>query len=749
MQPCCLLSQRRSHSIVMLIIFSRIFYIICLSSLNVSLSKKWLIYIKQSIQTRTQQCNSDMADHLTALRYQSALLERWCNLPSKSDIDANNTSPWAPCGAVQYVTMQMRHVIQWEIKVQSEFVIDIYFHVFHVDASGELCVRSAVVVYGKHTFPIFCGNRKPWTEIVEYHVAIIHAHQIDVLKQMQLAFTYFIFDPIHMRERVLQTRANKITMKDKPKQSLAYVDILALHYLRIWYLVAPIGKVIAVTSDSSRVPDHILIFTGFGRHHPANNGVLGKKQAKIINYFVASIYLYNHTVINSINLHLLTFWHLNLTTQPLLSSSIRVHNDDGIYYKMFSIQTKPGSFPNVSFHVQRFEGWHEGGCTYGGFLFKQFLHDSLVEPQTLGPYCTETEPNHPLTGTDGLDYLVFGDSGIDLIIYANGPFYTIDMEVVVSESSCVGVVSPLWLCSFSKNEIDPKRVVKFPGYSIVCSSSGFEEKRKLHIKFVHISQCVIFQNIEKDLTNTVLFSIIAHIHFRLTMRLRNNVLLPHRASRNGTWGFTYIQDDIGVVSLSLSSTTVLTGQHVSSVSHLTTPYYKRMYSTYSLYVVPLATNFSCVDTKTSTHKLSQEVFIDMKYLVNVEHICGAGVYNDKGKYFFKFTVHSIFPLMLFLQVMPSSCQTSNSTHDVLIACHDANNCYAADLLDKVFHFYTTFIGTSYRYEKKSLCSTFTIEYNFVRHDIMATNFPHNFKTIYVSILAMVTINFSSSCLLGL
>ena len=70
-----------------------------------------------------------------------------------------------------------------------------------------------------------------------------------------------------------------------------------------------------------------------------------------------------------------------------------------------------GPFPNVSFHVQHFGGLHEGGCTYGGFLIKQFLNDSQLEAQTLGPYCTDTEPNHPLTGTDGLVYLVFGDAG--------------------------------------------------------------------------------------------------------------------------------------------------------------------------------------------------------------------------------------------------------------------------------------------------------------------------------------------------
>ena len=272
--------------------------------------------------------------------------------------------------------------------------------------------------------------------------------------------------------------------------------------------------------------------------------------AKLINYYAATIYFNNENGMNSIKLHSLTFWHMNLTSQPLLPSSIRVHNDAGIYYKMFSIKTKPGSFPNVSFHVQRFDGWHDGGCTYGGFLFRQYLNDSQVEPQTLGPYCTDTKPNDPLAGTDGLDYLVFGDSEVDLIIYANGPLYTIDMKVVVSESSCVGVVSPIWLCSFLRNEINAKYVVKFSAYSIVCESAWIEETRQLSIRFVNISQCVIIQSIGHESTIFFSFNIIAHIHFRLTLKLKQNVLLPHQDNIYASWGFIYKQDNRRVVSMS-------------------------------------------------------------------------------------------------------------------------------------------------------------------------------------------------------
>ena len=720
---------------------SIIFYIICLFSLDIGSSRKWFIYINQSVQTSTQQSSSDMADRLTALRYQSGLLGRWCNLPSRSDIDVNNTLEWTPCGAVQYATMQMQNTILWQLKVNTEFVIDIYFHVFHIDAVGKLCPNSKLIVYGKSRSPIFCGKRKPWSELVDNHVAVVAAQQIDVIKPMLLSFTYSVLDPIDWRRRVLQSRANTIMMEDKPKQSLTYDNISKLLDLQIWYLEAPIGKVIVVTSSIVNVFDHLSIFEGLGRHHPASNGLLWNMTAKLINYYAATIYFHNDMEMDSINLHSLTFWQLNLSSQALLPSSIRVHNDAGIYYKMFSIKTKPGSFPNISFHVQRFDGWHDGGCTYGGFLFRQYLNDSRLEPQTLGPYCTDTKPNDPLTGTDGLDYLVFGDSGVNLIIYANGPLYTIDMKVVVSESSCVGVVSPIWLCSFLRNEINAKYVVKFLAYSIVCESEWRKERRQLLIGFVNISQCVIIQSIGYESTILFSFHIIAHIHFRLTIKLKQNLLLPHEDNIYAIWGFIYKQDNERVVSMSVKNTAILSKQHVSYVSYVTNEYFKRMYYTYSFYVVPREGKFSCVDTQMHTHKIA-EPEVGLQCIVDVQHSCGAGVYKDKGKYTFLFTVNSITPQILLLQVITSSCQHSNrthdalnnGTHDVLSAYPDDTNCYAVDLLDKVFHLYSTLMKTLYLYERKMLCATFTIEYIFAQYNIIATMVPHDFPTIYVRML---------------
>ena len=142
-----------------------------------------------------------------------------------------------------------------------------------------------------------------------------------------------------------------------------------------------------------------------------------------------------------------------------------------------------------------------------------------------------------------------------------------------------------------------------------------------------------------------------------------------------------------------------------------------------------------------THKVT-EPEVGLQYIVEVQHSCGAGVYKDKGKHLFMFTVHPITPQMLVLQVTTSPCQhssrthdvLSNGTHDVLSSYPDDTNCYAVDLLDKVFHLYSTLMKTMYIYERKMLCATFTIEYIFAQYNIIATMVPHDFPTIYVRML---------------
>ena len=704
-----------------------IVYIVCLLSLDITSSKVWFIYINESLHARIQQSSSDTAEHLFALHSQSRLLWLWCHLPANSKVDVNNLLTWAPCGSIQYVTMQMHPVILWTIEVNFKFSIEISFHVFNIDASGEQCLRSALVIYTPYKSRRLCGCRKPWSELVNSNIVKIVADQIDVINIMKLSFTYSVIDQIKLSEKILQLRTNNIKLKDIPQQQLMYTDLMRKPTSLMWHVHAPIGKRIVITASIDEF-DHLWIYEGFHRHHLIQNDLPWKgKRAKFIHHYVACICIrkeiksYTRALLL---LDTLTFWLLTLEATPLSLTTKRARNFGGIYYKLFSIKPELGSFPNVSFHIRQFDGWHEGGCTYGGFLFKQYLNISQLETQTLGPYCTNTEPNHPLTGTDGLDYVVFGKYEVLLIIYASGPLFTIDMDIVISHSPCEGIVSLEYLCSFAKATKDTIYEVKFPSFTISCWSIY----GAIAIRFIVISRCTVLQSLEKEWNETLVLDVTTDIHFHVIIKIVNTFLLYYRGDNDTSFGLKYKQENKATVSEVLQKSRVLTKQRASLVSIISSVKSRRMYYTYSLYVQPIATSFSCPDITLDMEKYTTKLW-DIQYGTKIITTCGFGSYKESVTYVFHFDVRAIDPEILFLQFTTSQCESNTSTPDVLTACPSVLNCYAIDIVNNSLQLQSSLIRTSYVYEKNSVCSSFTMAYNFASYNVIATMLHNNSRTI--------------------
>ena len=707
-----------------------ILFIVGLCSLGIAASKKWFIYLDQSLSTIIQQSGSDVVDHVTNLSFQSGRLWTWCNLPATSDIDANNTLDWAPCGSVQYATMLMRDRVMWRIHVNYNFYIEISFHVFDIHASEVDCFDSSMAIYGKFISQKFCGNRKPWSEFVDYRRVFILVQQKDVFRNIKLSFTYCILDPLEMSENVLASRVNVVALEHKLYQRLSDTHTTEHLFAVIWYVHGQIGKVITVSSPLDHSLDSVLIYRGFGKHHPAHKTVYRNRNVHIIRYYAASIYLQKN-LSNYKMLYLLTFLYANMTRQTPSLARTRVHNLGDIYYSLFSIQSGHGSFPNISFQVRKFAGWHDGGCTYGGFLFKQYIHvnESKVKQYRFGPYCTDNDPNHPLIGTHGLEYLVFGESEVELIIYANGPLYAIDMDIVVSKSSCEGVVSPTLLCSFSEKSMGKKFLLKFPGYSVSCIAEKII--RTVTMTLFNISRCVLFQSIYNKSLFELIFEVTAGIDFSMITKIAKNFLLPHQSNSYNYWQLTYKQEGTGVESVPLNKTSVVTKHHVSSMSFITSSS-SRMYYTYSLYVVPRSNNLSCVNIKMETHSISSTI-IDLQYMAKITSSCGTGLYRDSGKYLFIYIVHSSISQIFFVQFTTLSCESDNLTKDVIVSCPNAATCYAIDVLGNYFRSHSTLQSASYRYEKNSMCTVFIIDYNFTPYSVLATMSPYEQLTFYVCI----------------
>ena len=579
------------------------------------------------------------------------------------------------------------------IEVNYKFSIEISFHVFNIDASGEQCLRSGLIIYMPYKSRRLCGCRKPWSELVNSNIVRIVADQIDVINKMKLSFTYSVIDQNKLSEKILQLRTNNIKLKDIPQQQLMYTNLMRKPTSLMWHVHAPIGKRIVITASIDEF-DLLWIYEGFHRHHIIQNDSPWKgRRAKLIHHYVACICIRNEIKSYTrvlLLLDTLTFWLLNLESTPLSLTTKRVHNFGGIYYKLFSIKPEVGSFPNVSFHIRQFDGWHEGGCTYGGFIFKQYLNNSQLETQTLGPYCTNTEPNHPLTGIEGLDYVVFGKYEVHLIIYASGPLYTIDMDIVISHSPCQGIVSLEYVCSFPKAPKDTIYEVKYPSFTISCWSIY----GAIAIRFIAISRCIILQCLEKEGNETLVLEITTGIHFHVIIKIVNDFLLYCRGDNNISFGLKYKQENKATVSEVLQKSRVLTKRRASLVSMIISLKSRRMYYTYSLYVQPTATSFSCPDNTLDIEKYTTNLW-GIQYGTKIITKCGFGSYKESVTYVFQFDVRAINPEIFYLQFTVSQCESNTSVPDVVNACPSVLNCYAIDIVDTSFQLHSSLIRTTY------------------------------------------------------
>ena len=516
----------------------------------------------------------------------------------------------------------------------------------------------------------------------------------------------------------MTTRINVEELPDKRNQQLSNVALNKHNFAVIWYLYALIDKILAIALSRLHTFDQMSIYKGFGRYHPAREIEVQNMKLQVIRYYAASIY-FQRNITTFEKMYTLYFIQTNMTGTILSASRTRVHNrDEMLYYRLFSIQSKHHSYetyPNISFHVREFHEWHNGDCTFGGFLFRHKYKQ--LKHHTLGPYCTDIAPNHPLIGRNGLDYLVIGNSGVEIIIYANGPLYTIDIDIVVSASLCEGVLEPTLLCYLTEQSIHRKYLIKFPSYSVSCYAE--ELTRTVTVTIFNISQCVLLQGVHTRSKYELIFEVRANIDFRIVVKLANNLLPFQLDFEYDFWLLTYKQEGSKVTTNTLSNATVLTKQQVSSVSFITLSS-DRMHYTYSLHVEPRPSNFfSCANINQETHELFSNI-TDFQYMTKMTAACGKGFYRDSGNYLFLYVTFLSNSQIIYLRFTTLPCEQDSLTRDVVVACPNAASCYAADAVDKPFCLTSVLEGQMYRYEKNSACTAFTIQYNFAPHYVLAT-----------------------------
>ena len=116
-------------------------------------------------------------------------------------------------------------------------------------------------------------------------------------------------------------------------------------------------------------------------------------------------------------------------------------------HELYTIQPKDGSSLSVSFQVRQFRGSTMGSCYYGGYTLLEYKSKYETNSFEYGPYCNTSYSNYPLVGEKGLQKLVFGNQKIVLLFYAYSPIYTIDLDIIIQQPRCQGILNPITFCS--------------------------------------------------------------------------------------------------------------------------------------------------------------------------------------------------------------------------------------------------------------------------------------------------------------
>ena len=165
---------------------------------------------------------------------------------------------------------------------------------------------------------------------------------------------------------------------------------------------------------------------------------------------------------------------------------------------LFEFNTGSGTFYTISFRVRSFSGWSEGGCKYGGYMILQSKQTATGQRMIpYGPYCNISLSNYPLVGQKGLANLTFGNESVALLFYAYSPHYSIDLDVLVHETLCEGIINPIVLCQ-DEGKLKREGESSFDigtNYDMRCRKQTILSREIIFIRIIVKKSCIAIQQI--------------------------------------------------------------------------------------------------------------------------------------------------------------------------------------------------------------------------------------------------------------
>ena len=432
-------------------------------------------------------------------------------------------------GQIRIFSLHQPTYLTYNVTVNSHFYILIHFTLFEMDFSTDDCIYSFLTLeelYNKVWFNQshwrFCGIRMPWKEILQSDTGRINITQYNILNIFNLTIKYEIISKQNVGTLYSLIYIQSIIMLTLETHGNIVIDELQF-YNYFWSIRCNHGYVITYTSVEICCSEgHVQVYDGDEKYHSlhklffTNKTEIHTLQIKTI-YFSSLINMKISKYIATLfsNVMLKINFHRSELDMIILNvgSPVTINNHHSLLQHVYVLSNI--SYPKLKVTTKVFEGFTSADCAFGGIAISVEMYFKSIH---IVPICTLSNRNVPLTGD--INEVTFDHFSITkLVIYAYGPLFDININLVLCSTQIEGIVIPLSLCTQWDSYVNKVQYFKRnrESYTSMCARKVRNDKLTYYIK-LHILKHIIVQNFASDnIINSyhITLDLLTHIVFRI------------------------------------------------------------------------------------------------------------------------------------------------------------------------------------------------------------------------------------------
>ena len=594
----------------------------------------------------------------------------WCNIARLKDEftsdDTIHVQASEPCGYVKIVAGIQPSKLSFLMRTTRQLVLQISFLLFDIDSFSEFCshvsyVNLCLIIPNDWRCPEalkYCGYQKPWIHTTNSSSIVVLLVQRNVRYPCNITYTYTSLE----RQIAYRYMSNEYHETIHVAATNLTINSLSIKIftsvLKKWRLHQKLGNNFRFKKlQTCCFAGSIDIYDGFESYYTIVQKQILEYLEEVLN--IASTY-YITTIIFKQNESLFTsdgepHFLLTYEKEPVIvqfmevGKSHTVNNQGLLLHSVFAINVINGGYPNVSVVSRLFNGWNDDVCSFGGY---SFIHK--IETKTInltyqqGPFCNGQSQIVPFIGEHGPKHVVFGSFQYWLTIYAFGPWYDMDIDIIIRRSSCEGLFEPMHLCSTVAEGTDSHshinhhmiRYIKTSNYNILCSTIKQPNNMLAYkLKIYNIKKCIIFQIISQLSGHTQLYNVQAIMKLDIAITIGPKYLPVNDITaermcilRSGTMDRITNEENI--------ESTYNSQRNASSLTFFLIEYQQRpgLYAMFTFHMI--SRNKTCAkvgNALTYTGNRSQDT---SKGIVEISSFCGKFSFVRQLTYIFKLHLSS-------------------------------------------------------------------------------------------------------------